>query len=168
MLIVYRKSDGRVASCSGTNSYLPDGPPFAEEVQNAIRKLGGVPDDYGEFRLNDERDAELVQAILNAGSYELTFDAAGNPTGVKIYPRLTAAATPNPAAVNAVVEVTATLPAGSPDTKVTFALEGGTTVKEPVVQGKTVHAYAFTAVGTYRIAVSSAHHGIATVEVVVQ
>ncbi len=168
MLIIYRKTDGLVASNSGTNSYLPDGPSFEAEVQNAIRKYGGTPDDYGEYRLNDERDADLVWSILNAGSYELTFDAQGKPTGVLIYPKLVVEASPNPAAVNATVEVTATLPLNTPDTEVIFTLRGGgTPIKEPVVQAKAVHAYAFASAGTYRIAVSSAHHGTAYVEVTV-
>lgn len=87
MLIVYRKSDGLVASNSGTNSYLPDGPPFEAEVQNAIRKFGGTPEDFGEFRLNDESDTELVQEILAAGSYELIFKR-GQPIGIKTYSRI--------------------------------------------------------------------------------
>lgn len=168
MLIVYRKADRLVASNSGTNSYLPEGPPFEIEVQNAVNRFGGTPEDYGEYRLHDERDADLVQAILRAGSYELVFDAQGNPTGVRVYPRLTASASPNPAAVNAVVEVTAALPPDTPDTEVMFAVDGGTPVTEPVVQGQAVHAYAFAQPGTYRITVSSQHHGTAVVEVTVQ
>jgi GAF domain-containing protein len=50
VLIIYRKNDGLVCSISGTNSLLPEGPPFEAEVQNAIRKYGGTPDDYDEAR----------------------------------------------------------------------------------------------------------------------
>jgi hypothetical protein len=78
------------------------------------------------------------------------------------------AASPNPAAVNAVVEVTAALPVDTPDTTVTFAVEGGAPATEPVANGQAVHAYAFARPGTYRISVSSAHHGTRIVEVVVQ
>lgn len=84
-----------------------------------------------------------------------------------VYDPIATSTTPNPAAVNAVVELTATLPPDTPDTQVTFALEGWTPVTESVVQGQATHAYAFTAPGTYRVTVSSAHHGSATVEVVV-
>lgn len=83
MLIVYRLSDGLIASNSGTNSLLPEGPLFEDEVQNAIRKLGGQPEDYGEFRLHDVEDVETVRAILNAEEYELEFDG-DQPVGVII------------------------------------------------------------------------------------
>lgn len=104
-----------------------------------------VPDD-----LTPEQIAELEQVINNH------------------YPNLTASASPNPAAVNETVIVTATLPDGAPDTEVTFQLEGGTAYTEPVTDGNASHAYAFTMSGTYRINVSSAKCGNATVEVVVQ
>lgn len=74
---------------------------------------------------------------------------------------------PNPATSNAMVTVTAILPAGTPDTSVTFQVEGGQAYTEPVVTGKASHAYAFATAGRYRITVSSAHHDN-TVEVKVQ
>lgn len=168
MLIVYRKSDGAIASNSGTNSYLPSGHPGDAEVANAINKLGGTPADYGEYRLHDETDAATVQEIMAAGSYALTFDGQGNPTGVQTWAKLTATATPNTAAVNDTVTVTATLPGGSPDTEVTFQLEGGAAYQEPVTAGQASHAYAFSLAGAYRITVSSAHHGAQTVEVTIE
>lgn len=168
MLIIYRKSDGLIASNSGTNTFLPDGPPFEAEVQNAIRKLGGVAEDYGEYRLNDEADAELVQQILNAGSYDLTLDSEGKPNGVRIYPRLTAEASPNPAAVNDIVTVTAALPLDSPDSEVVFQIAGGTAYSEPATGDQASHAYAFATAGDYMILVSSAHHGVAQVGVKVR
>lgn len=168
MLIIYRKSDGLVISNSGTNSLMPDGPPFDAEVQNAIRKLGGLATDYAEYRLNDVTDVATVQAILDAGSYTLTFDAQGSPTGVQIWPKLTAAAAPNPAAVNATVTLTVTLPAGTPDTSATFQVEGGQTYAEPVTNSQASHAYAFALPGTYLVTVSSAHHGAQVVEVAVE
>lgn len=76
-------------------------------------------------------------------------------------------ASPNPATPNATITVTALLPAGSPDTPVTFRVEGGQAYAEPVAGGQASHAYAFAAAGRYRIAVSSAHHDN-TVEVKVQ
>ncbi len=168
MLIVYRKADHVIASNSGTNSFLPQGPPLDWEVQNAIKKLGGVVADYAEYRLDDEQDAVPVREIMNAGSYELAFDAQGNPTGVVTYAGLTASATPNPVAINATVTVSATLPAGTPDISLTFQVEGGAAYTEPVSAGQASHAYAFVTPGTYRVVVSSLHHGTQVVEVVVQ
>jgi hypothetical protein len=66
------------------------------------------------------------------------------------------------------VTVTATLPADTPDAEVTFQVDGGQSYTEPVVNGQASHAYAFSLPGTYRIQVSSAHHGQAVVEVIVQ
>ncbi len=126
MLIVYRKSDGLIASCSGTNSYLPDGPPFELEVRNAIRNHGGVAEDYGGYRLNDNEQAETVAAVLAAGSYELTFDEARKPCGVTVYERLSL--TCDKAQVAADDADTATITATIDDTSntdpVTFAVEG--------------------------------------------
>ncbi|MBC7340878.1 MAG: Ig-like domain repeat protein [Clostridia bacterium] len=166
MLIIYCKSDGKIASNSGTNSYLPDGPPFEAEVQNAVRKYGGTPEDYAEYRLNDSNP--LVQEIMEAGSYELLFDDKKTPIGVKTYARLTAEAAPNPAAVNETVIITATLPPSSPDTAVVFQLAGGQAYTEPVLNGQASHAYAFTMPGAYSIAVSSEHHGVQRVGVKVE
>lgn len=87
MLIVYRKSDGKVCSISGTNSLLPLGPAFEDEVPNAIRKHGGNADDYGEYRLHDVKDAAIVEAVLSAASVELTFHQDGTPSGVVVHPR---------------------------------------------------------------------------------
>jgi hypothetical protein len=84
------------------------------------------------------------------------------------YPDLTVSTSPNPAAVSETVIVMAILPDGAPDTEVMFQLEGGRPYTEPVTDGKASHAYAFTMSGTYRINVSSAKCGTATVEVVVQ
>ena len=89
MLIIYRISDGAICSNSGTCTCFPEGPPFEAEVQNAIKDFGGVPEDYGEYRLHDENDAALVQQIMAAGSYTLAFDQDGNPSGVDtIYSRV--------------------------------------------------------------------------------
>lgn len=91
------------------------------------------------------------------------YDAA---TGTwTIYDPIAVTASPNQAAVNDVVEVTATLPTDTPDAEVTFAVEGGAPVTEPVVQGQATHAYAFSLPGTYSVTVSSAHHGSQTIEV---
>jgi hypothetical protein len=87
VLIIYRKADGQVCSVSGTNSLLPEGPRFEVEVQNAIRKHGGSPDDYGEYRLHDVQDAAIVQAVLGAGSVEMTFHKDGAPSGIVVHPR---------------------------------------------------------------------------------
>lgn len=87
MLIVYRKSDGQVCSVSGTNSLLPEGPAFEAEVQNAIRKLGGFPKDYGEYRLHDLEDVDMVQSVLAAGRVEMVFQQDGTPSGIVVHPR---------------------------------------------------------------------------------
>ena len=96
MLIIFRKSDGLVCSISGTNSLLPEGPPFEAEVQNAIRKHGGTPDNYGEYRLHDVEDAAIVQAVLNAGSIEMTFHTSGEPSGIVAHPRTEGPKGPKP------------------------------------------------------------------------
>jgi len=83
MLIIYRKLNGDVVYNSGTNSYLPLGPSFEDEVQNAIEIYGGAADDYGEFRLHDVEQADLVQKCLTH-NYVLEFDNSGNPVGVII------------------------------------------------------------------------------------
>jgi hypothetical protein len=125
MLIVYRKLDGLIVSNSGTNSYLPDGPPFELEVQNAISKFGGTPEDYAEYRLNDNKDKELVEQILNAGTYELQFDKE-EPVGVTVYPRLTLAADKQQVVADGLdkVAVTATLADAQDTDPVTFEVEG--------------------------------------------
>lgn len=84
------------------------------------------------------------------------------------YPLLTVAASPNPAVANQTLTVTATLPAGSPDSQVAFRVVGGASYVETCIDGQATHAFAFAAAGTYRIAVSSTHHGVIEVEVMVQ
>lgn len=163
MIIAYRKSDLKIMSTSGINS--GGDPPGEWEIEtNIVPNFGGVAADYGFIWVADA----TARACYSAASFELTFDAQGNPTGVITYPRLTASVNPNPAAVNATVTVTATLPVGTPDTTVTFQVEGGTIYTEPVTTGQASHAYAFAAAGRCRIICSSAHHGSAVVEVTVQ
>lgn len=122
-------------------------------------------DEYA-FLLIPDNDPR-VSDIMQAATVELVLDPQGNATGVQVYPRLSASASPNPAAVNATVTITATLPADTPDTSVTFQVEGGQAYTEPVTQGQASHAYAFAQSGVYRIAVSSVHHGTAIVEVTI-
>lgn len=88
--------------------------------------------------------------------------------GVFVSSRMSVSASPNPSALDATVTVRATLPAGSPDTSVTFQLEGGQAYQEPVTAGQASHNYAFALAGVYRVSVSSAHHGQQTVEETVQ
>lgn len=125
MLIIYRKFDGLIASNSGTNSYLPDGPPFKFEVQNAIHKYGGVPEDYGEFRLNDDEDKELVERILNAGTSELQFNN-GEPVGVTVYQRLVVTTDKQQVIADGLdkTTVTATIADTQNTDPVTFEVEG--------------------------------------------
>lgn len=160
MLIIFRHSDKMICSNSGTNSYLPEGPEFLQEVQNAINLYGGIPSDYGEFRLHDVDQADLVQEILNAASYELIF-TMGMPTGVKITPKIKLEASPNPFEPGEIVTLTATIPLDSPDPAVSFLLPGNFEVTEPVVGGQAQHLVQFEDSGSYFIAASSDTHGTA-------
>lgn len=81
MLIIYKKADGLIASNSGTNSFLPEGPPFEVEVQNAIREYGGAPEDYGEFRLHDTEQMTVVRKCLTHNC-TLEFDTEGKPADI--------------------------------------------------------------------------------------
>jgi len=156
-------------SNSGTNSYLPEGPPFEAEVQNAIRWYGGTPEDYGEFRLHDERDAEVVAAIFVAGSYELIFDDSGTPVGVKTYPRIEVSVSTQTAEPNQEVTVTATVPADTKDIEACFFVAGSEEpIVEPIVNGTASHTFVFPDPGRYIIEVGSDSHGRAGVEVVVR
>lgn len=168
MLLVYRKSDGRVIINSGTNSFLPDGPPFETEVQNAILAAGGQTADYASVRLNDQADGDQVQAILAGGACYVLTDQAGNPTGLQLYAHIGANANPNPAGVNQSVNVTALLPADTPDPTVTFQVQGGAAYLEPIAAGQAAHTFAFATPGRYSLLVSSDHHGTTWLEVTVQ
>lgn len=171
MLIVYSRSSGAPASNSGTNSYLPDGPEFEAEVRNAINVLGGTAEDYGEYRLHDEDDADLVQAILHAGSYELECDG-DTPTGVRVYPRLAVAASPNPAPEEDVtITATVTEAHGVAETGITFSVEGVPGSEQTVApeNGEASAVYAFADPGRYRIvAESQTKYGRAVMGVTVE
>lgn len=169
MLIIYRKNDGRVVGNSGTNSYLPEGPPFEAEVQNVLAMYGGTPEDYGEFRLHDERDAATVQAIFSAGSYELVFDEHGRPVGVMTHPRIQVVEARITAHVGDEVTITAIVPADTRDSEVRFVVEDDENpIVEPIVSGHASHSFVFVDPGRYYIRVESDTHGSAVVEVVVE
>lgn len=170
MLIVYRKSGGKVASNSGTNSYLPDGPAFGAEVQNAIVKLGGTDTDYAEYRLNDQADAALVQQILNSGSYELTFDAQGKPTGVVTYARIAVTADKSQILANGVdaATITAQVADTASTESLAFVIDGDEAGAVPVqsAAGKATLIYKTTKFGRHIIEVrSSTKYGRNMVEV---
>ena len=169
MILCAPKANPRVATLV-TGARYPETEAEANQrhfnVQVSPNVSGAALADYAFLHIPD--DDPRVQQMMAAATVELTFDGQGNATGINIYPYLTASATPNPATVNTTVTVTAVLLAGTPDTTVTFQVEGGTAYSEPVTAGQASHAYAFSAAGRYRSAVSSAHHGTAAVEVVVQ
>lgn len=81
MLIIYRKVSREVVHNSGTNSFLPEGPPFDIEVQNVIQTHGGTPEDYDEFRLHDIEQMALVQKCFTH-SYTLEFNAEGEAVDI--------------------------------------------------------------------------------------
>lgn len=160
MLLIYRLSDGRVMSGPNTNSAYPEGGPFDQAVAEVIAWAGGTPADYGELRFHDEYDREIIQRCFAAGSLAVVNGQ------LVIYDRLMVDQ-PAPALVGDTIELVAHLPADSPDTEVTFALDGEAVV-EPVVNGQASHLYQFTSRGTYPVTVSSAHHGTMTLEVIVR
>jgi len=61
MIIVYRKSDGKVMNNHNTNLVLPEGNPGVE-IANTINCNGGSFEDYGYFSLHDINDIEIVEA----------------------------------------------------------------------------------------------------------
>jgi hypothetical protein len=105
--------------------------------------------------------------ITEMATAEVEAEIAEEVLAELLRPPIRAAASPNPAGVNDIVTVTASLPPDTPDTEVTFQLVGGQAYIEPVSSGQASHAYAFAQPGVYEIAVSSAHHGTATVEVTI-
>ncbi|NPV70284.1 MAG: hypothetical protein HPY55_06520 [Firmicutes bacterium] len=167
MLVVYRRTDGAIASNSGTNSNLPDGPAFEAEVQNAIRKLGGTAQDYGEYRLNDNESAETVAAILASGSYDLTFDEAGQPSGVIIYERLAVVTDKAQIVADGVdtATVTVMLPDGAEDGEVIFEVNGEQAAVTTTVNRMATLEFSSAEAGVYGIEAISARHGRAGVEV---
>ncbi len=130
-----------------------------------VNHPGAVPDDYYYLAIDD--NDPRVFSVWNAATIEMIQNGAN--LDLRLYDYLIASSSaPSPTAVNAAVMVMATLPANSPDTEVTFKLGGGVAYVEPVANGQASHSYAFAAPGTYRIIVSSTHHGSVIVEVVVQ
>lgn len=165
MLIVYEIATLSIVSISGVR---PMGR-FVSDEEKGVALVDPPLPGQAEYRVTDEATIDKIWASVDAGAtVELVSDGKGNVVGVRPYKPIAASASPIPASVNAVVEVTATLPADTPDAEVTFVVDGGAPVTEPVAQGTATHAYAFTAPGIYRITVSSQHHGAAVVEVTVQ
>jgi len=90
------------------------------------------------------------------------YDAqSGNWT---VYDRLSAAG-PASATVGETITVTATLPAGSPDTEVSFQVRFGSETSDPVsvpvTSGAAEQELTFDVEGAYQIIASSVHHGSA-------
>lgn len=103
---------------------------------------------------------EVGSAIVSPGDWHLN--------GMFVPRLFNLAADPNPAAAGQAITVRATLPPGTPDTEVTFQVEGGQAYVKPVTGGQASHTYAFASPGIYQIMVSSAHHGPRKMEVSVQ
>lgn len=164
MLIVYRKSDGLVVSNSGTNSLLPDGPPFEAEVQNAIGNFGWPLEDYGEYRLHDENDAALVKQIMEAGSYSLAFDEDGNPTGIDTIFNRVQLTCPATAEVDRSVNLQASAEGGEGIEAVLY-IDGAEQSRADMPASWQVQ---FDTVGTYAVRVEAGRHGVIYAGVVVE
>lgn len=75
MLIVYRKSDGKVIFNSGKSFVQPQGMSDTNGKLAVIERIGGAFDDYGTYRLHDIEDKEKVEEILQYQGYvNLTFE----------------------------------------------------------------------------------------------
>lgn len=161
MLIIYRKLDGVVVANSGTNSLLPNGVPFEDEVQNAIKEHGGTSADYGEYRLHDDNDAALVQQIMEAWSYVLTL-VDGVPAGVTTFARvqLTCPAT---ATVGQAVTVAADAVGGAGIEAILY-VDG---VEQARANMPATWDVIFESAGKYQVRVESGRHSVAYAEVVV-
>jgi hypothetical protein len=91
-----------------------------------------------------------------------------------IYERLSIAkSSDEPISVGDEITVTATLPADSPDSAVTFSVVfNGVLLSEPVEvavsDGQAVQAYIFDKPGYYTVSASSTHHGGAATVIVVK
>jgi hypothetical protein len=129
---------------------------LAENGQARIGTVLDYPDDY-----TDEGDEDVWNNQNRA------FKVNGQWT---IYDPL-AVDVPASAATDETITATVTLPAGSPDTSVTFTVifngEAADPVAVDVVNGAASQQFAFDTPGTYRITASSEHHGAAVGEVVV-
>ncbi|RSL32677.1 hypothetical protein D7Z54_14605 [Salibacterium salarium] len=84
MLIVYRKTDGKIMHNTGTSNVHPEGPSDTNGKLAVIEREGGEFDDYGLYRLHDIEDEKKVNDILNAYAYELIFDESNNSIEVEL------------------------------------------------------------------------------------
>lgn len=87
--------------------------------------------------------------------------------GTRFYRRVYLYAIPQQVAVNEAVIIGAVLQEDSPDTTVLFSIDG-IQIEAMVQGGKAEISHIFTNPGVYTVTVSSEHHGIASIEVVVQ
>jgi hypothetical protein len=119
------------------------------------------------IRYPDEYDAEGDQAIWDNQSR--SFYDAQSETWTTYEPIVLSA--PATAEVDATITVTATLPEGTPDNEVSFSVsygnESGTPETVAVEDDDASQLFAFDTPGTYRIIVSSEHHGTTIAEVTV-
>jgi hypothetical protein len=164
MLIIYNP-ERKIVGVSGA---YPQGTRLSE-AEKTVALSESLPPGYSVITIKDEASMDAVWISHDAGAkIELVLDEHGNAIGVKPLKPITAKAAPSPASADEIVEVIAILPSDTQDTLVTFRLEDGSAIVESVVGGRANHAYVFVSPGTYQINVSSANHGRAVVEVVVQ
>lgn len=163
MLIIYQ--DEAIQGISGPR---PGGRKLSE-AEKIVELVEPLPPGHSTIAVKDEALMDAVWNSYDAGAkIGLILDDQGNAIGVKPFTPITVKAVPSPASVNEIVEVIAILPSDTQDAQVTFQVEDGSAIVEDVKDGQVSHAYVFTSLGTYRIQVSSANHGRAVVEVVVQ
>lgn len=98
--------------------------------------------------------------------YDFVTDAAGELVDV-VDTKIMASIDLPVATVNQVIMVTANIPAGSPDSTISFQVGDGPVEDMPIANDQAVKYYAFSSPGEYVITVSSINHGSASVEVTV-
>ena len=157
MLIVYNESDNSIVSISGTRPH--NGRLSQPELRPEL--AGGISTGRVALYVEDIPTIESVLDNITAGA-KVELD---NDLNIVLYDIVQASA-PATASIDQTVTVTGAIPIGSPDTTIDFQVEGGAVYTEPVTSGSATHNYAFAA-GTYKINVSSAHHGKNSAEVVV-
>ena len=69
MLIVYRKTDGKILLNTGKSFIKPMGMSDINGKLAVVERMGGSFKDYGTFRLHDVEDEEKVDEILKHEDY---------------------------------------------------------------------------------------------------
>mgnify|MGYP000882386690 CR=1 FL=1 len=155
---------GQIQSISGARA---DGKELSDAEKTVI-PIEPLPAGHLTIAIKDEALMDAVWASYDAGAkIELVKD--NEDQVVSVNPLLPIEIhVPREVRVDEIVEAKAVLPGDTQDTQVTFQVEDGQAIAEDVQDGQASHAYVFVSLGTYRIQVSSANHGRAVAEVVVQ